>query len=176
MKDPHVLENLVSLQMLGKSLIKLNQNNFQFYVKFFEMDLKVTNVEYLDELNETTKTSDRLKIFSRFFKENRGHVEEVLSRNTVRERQQLKFLKFIELPMKDAYNYVLNKFHKNKQNYTADQILFCSWNSKWAEVESKWNIWSNNRIYLSIDVRPKEEIACTVQLFSTYHYHSKKSS
>lgn len=170
--DPYTLENFISLQMMGKSLIKLTPTNFRFYVQFLENELSVGSVDHLDRLDQVTETDQRLEQFLLYFRDNRKEVKETLARNTVHERQQI-FLKFVELEMQHAYNFVLNKFQKASEPYTADQILFCSWHLKWAEVESRRA--ANGRIHLPVGLRPAQEAVRAVQLLGADHHDPEEN-
>lgn len=151
LKDPHALPNFISLQMLGKSLIKLGPENFRFYVKFLEKDLRLPDEEDGEKLAEDhsfKKTEGRLEVFLKFFRDNKAHLSEVFEQKTT-NGQQLKYLKFVELDIKDAYNYVLNQVHAAKEELAADQVLFCSWHLKWAELESRLT-----RVCVPVGLRP----------------------
>ena len=138
LKNPYELKNYISLQFLGKSLIKVDKNNFQFYIKFFEVDLKMKLSEDKDFLSQNKNTIGKMEFFHQFFTEYSTIVDEIISKKTIRNSQGLKFLKYVNIPLDQGYNFILNKFRSTlKQEYTADQILFCSWHSKWSEIESK---------------------------------------
>lgn len=136
--DPLEWKNFFKIQMLGKSLIKMNKNNFRFFVKYFESDLDIQSGENIDDIPKNMSTDERLEYLSRFFNTFKNDITEKISSNIVKDKQSLKFLKYIELPISNAYNYILEKFISTlKEKYSADQIFFCSWHSKWPQVESK---------------------------------------
>jgi hypothetical protein len=136
--DPTNLRNYISLQMIGKSLIKMNKNNFEFYIKFFEKDLKIKSKEKIELITDKLETDERFNLIYEFFNEYKTQISEIINKKTIKERKLLKYLKYVELPFKDAYNYILSKFRTTlKEEYTSDQILFCSWHTKWSQVESK---------------------------------------
>jgi hypothetical protein len=138
LKRPYELENYISLQMFGKSIIKMNNENFLHYIKFIEKDLEIQWNREDGNISEKMSSSDRFEILNNFFKGYENQITETISKKINNEHEGLKFLKFINLSLNDAYNFTINKFKTLKQDITADQLLFCSKNTKWTQIESKF--------------------------------------
>jgi hypothetical protein len=138
LKEPLKWSNFFVLQMMGKSLIKMNNNNFRHYVKYFESQIDIQSGDNIDRITKDKSTNALLELLEKFFADFKNIIQEKITANMIKKRQSQKHIKYVELPIESSYNFILNKFRTTLgEKYTADQILFCSWHTKWPQVESK---------------------------------------
>ena len=137
---PHQIPNFFGLQLLGRSLIKLSETNFQFFIKFYDPDLVIKFRHTRKGGFQKEHSEEKLLAIQEVLNSNGTKIRRKIEHLKDERRESLDHLKYLEIDMNLAYRYVLHYFEKvQDQDLSAGQILFCSCFTKWSSLESKFS-------------------------------------